>query len=126
MKAEILPFSPDTEFYIKERCYIIEYSNSDNDSDLSIAQARVEPGVTTAWHYLDGVTERYVIISGTGRVEVGDLDPRDVSYGDTVIIPPNVRQRITNTSDSENLIFLALCTPRFDDAIYESLEDEGE
>lgn len=87
MKAEILPFSPDTEFYIEERCYIVEYSNSDNDPDLSIAQARVEPCVTTAWHRLQGVTERYVIISGTGRVEVGDLDPRDVSYGDTVIIP---------------------------------------
>lgn len=124
MKPEIHHFAPETEFYIEERCYIVEYSNSDNDPDLSIAQARVEPGVTTHWHRLRGTTERYVILSGTGRVEVGDLPPRDVAHGDTVIIPPMVRQRITNTGD-EDLIFLALCTPRFSDEVYEDLSEDA-
>ena len=34
-----------------------------------------------------GVTERYAIVSGQGRMEVGDLPPMDVGPGDTVFIP---------------------------------------
>lgn len=100
------------EFYTDEGCYITELSNSANDPEVSIARARVEPGITTEWHYLDGTTERYCILSGTGLVEVGELPPSEVTAGDVVIIPPGCRQRITNTGKSE-LIFLAICSPRF-------------
>lgn len=100
------------EYYFQEGCFIRELSNSELDT-LSIAQARVEPGVTTRWHWLKGTWERYVIISGEGCVEVGELTPQTVGAGDVVIIPPSCRQRITNTG-SVDLIFLALCTPRFE------------
>jgi len=53
-----------------------------------------------------------VIIQGQGIVEIGDLSPHTVTSGDVVIIPENTRQRITNVSN-EDLVFLALCTPRF-------------
>lgn len=121
MKEVIYKFDPASEFFIPEGCYITEQSNSDNDPDLSIAQARVEPGVTTHWHRLHGTSERYVIISGKGRMDVGELS-KEVSAGDTVIIPPMVRQRITNIGN-EDLIFLALCTPRFNQDVYEDIED---
>jgi mannose-6-phosphate isomerase-like protein (cupin superfamily) len=81
----------------------------------------VEPGVTTRWHQLKGTAERYYIIHGTGRVEVGELSPINVKPGDMVIIPPMCRQRISNIG-SEDLIFLAICTPRFSDDVYKEIE----
>lgn len=110
------------EFYIDEKCFITELSNTADDPDLSIAQARVEPGVTTRWHRLKGITERYCIISGSGRVEVGNSTPQNVNAGDIVLIPPMCRQRITNIG-TDDLIFLAICTPRFINEAYEDIEE---
>ena len=109
------------EYYTPEKCYITELSNTDDDPDASIARARVEPGVTTHWHRLKGIIERYCIISGKGLMEVGHLPPQEVSAGDTILIPAMCRQRITNIG-SEDLIFLAICTPRFTDDVYEDIE----
>ncbi len=70
------------EFYTPEKCYITELSNTPDDPDVSIAQARVEPGVTTCWHRLKGVVERYYILKGKGMMEVGNLPPQEVGVGD--------------------------------------------
>ena len=113
--------SLDEEFYTPERCYIIELSNTSDDPDASIARARVLPGVTTCWHRLKGVVERYYIIAGRGRVEVGQLPPQEVIPGDVILIPAMCRQRITNIG-AEDLVFLAICTPRFSNDAYEDLE----
>lgn len=101
------------EYYFdREGCFITELSNTETDSELSIAQARVKPGVTTAWHRLKATTERYCILSGVGLVELGASEQRAVQAGDVVIIAPMQRQRITNIG-KDDLVFLALCTPRF-------------
>jgi mannose-6-phosphate isomerase-like protein (cupin superfamily) len=121
MKETIKHQNLENEYYTTEKCYITELSNSTDDPEVSIARARVEPGVTTSWHRLKTTVERYYIISGKGRVEIGQLPPREVNAGDIVIIPPECRQRITNIG-SEELIFLAICTPRFSNDVYEDLE----
>ncbi|HOT01466.1 MAG TPA: cupin domain-containing protein [Acidobacteriota bacterium] len=123
MRATIHHVTPDAESFIPEGCFILELSNSPDDPDVSIARARVAPGATTRWHRLTGTVERYVILTGAGRVEVGDLPPQDVTPGDVVLIPPACRQRIANTG-SEDLIFLAVCTPRFQPTCYKNLETE--
>ncbi|MEZ5503486.1 MAG: cupin domain-containing protein [Halioglobus sp.] len=105
-----------------EGCFILELSNSGDDPGISIARARLEPGKTTRWHHLLGTTERYVVLSGLGVVEVGDLPAQRVSAGDVVIIPPQARQRITNTGTND-LVFLAICSPRFTQAIYVDVDD---
>ena len=122
MKEIIKQKNFNKEFYTDEKCFITELSNTPDDPDLSIARARVEPGVTTRWHRLKGITERYCIISGSGRVEVGDLAPQNVNAGDVVLIPPMCRQRITNIG-TDDLLFLAICTPRFLNKAYEDIED---
>ena len=123
MKAAIIRPDEAEEYFTPERCHILEMSNSQADEGLSIARARVEPGVTTRLHRLSNTTERYVILSGTGRVEVGDLPATDVECGDIVLIPPEIDQRITNTGD-ENLVFVALCTPRFRQENYRDTQVE--
>jgi mannose-6-phosphate isomerase-like protein (cupin superfamily) len=112
MAEHIKPFDEQSEYYFKEGCHIIEMSNSDSDEAASIARARVEPGKQTQWHALRDTTERYVILEGEGVVEVGENSPERVTAGDVVIIPANCKQRILNSGDRD-LIFLAICTPRF-------------
>ena len=114
-------FDPSREFYTPEGCYILELSNTAADPAASIARARVTPGATTRWHRLRDTVERYLILEGTGRVEVGRLPPREVNPGDVVLIPPECRQRITNMGE-QDLVFLCLCTPRFNPQAYEDLE----
>lgn len=121
MLEKIVKPSLANEFYTDEKCYILESSNSSDDEALSIARARVLPGVTTSWHRLKRQVERYYILSGTGCVEIGELPPENVKEGDVVIIPAMCQQRITNTGVSD-LVFLAMCTPRFEVKDYEDLE----
>lgn len=109
------------EFYTSEGCFITELSNTPEDPQVSIARARVEPGVTTRWHRVKGTAERYVILEGSGRAEIGDLPPREVAPGDVVRIPPSCRQRIANTGHGD-LVFLAICTPRFTNDAYGEME----
>lgn len=121
MSPEVMRSNITTEYETDERCHIMETANDSGDEAVSIARARVEPGVTTAWHKLDGVTERYIIISGEGRVEIGELEPTDVLESDVVRIPANTPQRITNIGDTD-LIFYAVCSPRFLPGCYVGLE----
>lgn len=122
MKQEIRQQDPADEYYTQEGCHITEVSNSAADPELSIARARLEAGVTTRWHRLHATAERYVILEGSGRVEIGNLPPTPVTVGDVVLIPPMCRQRITNTG-VEDLVFLAICTPRFSDDAYEDINE---
>jgi len=110
------------EFYTEEKCFITELSNSALDEDVSIARARVEPGVRTRLHRLRTASERYVLLRGQGEIEVGDLPLRSVHAGDVVLIPAMCPQRITNTGE-DDLIFLAICSPRFRMEDYEDVEE---
>ncbi|MCH9699201.1 MAG: cupin domain-containing protein [Gammaproteobacteria bacterium] len=121
LKPSVIKYKPQIEYLTEENCYINELSNNDTDESASIARARVEPGITTRWHRLSGVTERYVILSGEGIVEVDDMSPTHVKSNDVVIIPQNYRQRIRNTGN-QDLVFLAVCTPRFTESCYEDVE----
>jgi quercetin dioxygenase-like cupin family protein len=62
------------------------------------------------------------VLQGVGRVEIDDLPPQRVTGGDVVIIPPQVRQRISNIG-ADDLVFLAICSPRFTDAVYVDIEE---
>ncbi len=121
MKETVFPFDPLREYFTPEGCYILELSNTPDDPAASIARARLAPGKATRWHRVRKTAERYLILEGKGRVEVGSLPPREVNPGDVVLIPPDCRQRITNTGQ-QDLIFLCLCTPRFIPEAYEDLE----
>ncbi len=108
------------EFLTRERLYITERLNDPAAPPLSLADARVEPGVTTELHKLT-VDEWYVIQSGSGLMEIDGGNPFEVRPGDTVIIPAGTSQRISNSGESD-LSFQCVCVPRFTEACYESLE----
>jgi len=121
MQTQILKANEADEYYFDEGCFILELANSPADPYVSIARARVKAGVTTKLHRLKGVVERYVILSGIAKVEVAKCEPQQVSAGDVVIIPSLCPQRITNIG-TEDLVFLAICSPRFTEKVYENID----
>lgn len=108
------------EVWTDERCYITELVNDPDWPEFSLARCRVEPGVTTQRHAL-AVHEVYLVREGTGLMHLGDEEPFAVGPGDTVTIPKQVAQRISNTGDRD-LVFECLCSPRFWQECYTSLE----
>ncbi len=114
MLPKIVKAHTPNEYLTPEHCYIAE---NHSDPAVSIARATVKPGVTTLTHHLIGVQEIYIITSGEGKVYVGDLKPTDVTVGDVVVIPPQIRQKITNTGKTD-LVFYCICTPRFTEECY--------
>jgi len=121
------------ETWFQEGCWIQEWSNDPNDPECSIARARVPAGARTRWHRLHDTTERYVVLQGQGRVDVTleaefdpALDPKmartEIGPGDVVVIPAGAGQRVA--AHDEELVFLAVCTPRFDPARYEDIDPD--
>ena len=71
---------------------------------MSMARCRVEPGVHTQLHTLNGVQEVYYIESGHGIMDDGARDGFEVKAGDNIVIKAGHPQRILNNGQSD-LIF---------------------
>ena len=111
LSARIVHPDEASEFPTRERCAILEAWNTDLDPAVSIARARVAPGVTTELHTVD-VDERYVIVGGAGEVRIDGLASERVAAGDVVVIPAGTAQQVANVLD-EDLVFYCICSPRF-------------
>lgn len=107
------------EFYFEEGCYITELWNENTDKAVSIAKARLTPGQTTLKHALINTVERYVILQGEGEVYL-DQSAQTVKQDDVVYIAASHSQYIRNTGQ-QDLVFLAICTPRFEQKNYQDL-----
>ena len=113
--------SKTQEYYFKEGCFIEEWQNTSVQPELSIARVRVDAKTQTRLHALKDTTERYVILSGTGTVTVADKS-WPVGEGDVVLIEPSQSQKIHNSAE-QDLMFLAICTPRFQEKNYIEIEE---
>lgn len=115
-----------TEVFLSEGCFLFEnWGISTGDKTVSIARARVEPGVTTKAHRLEGIQEIYIVTKGRGKVHVGEAEPADISGGDVVTIPAGVSQKVTNTGESD-LVFYCVCTPAFTQERYVNEETDNQ
>jgi len=121
MDIKYIQTDESEEFHTEERCHILELLNHPDDRNCSLSRARVEPGITTAWHRLRDTDEIYYILSGVGQMEIGESFSQEVKPNDVIKIPKNTAQRIKNVG-TEDLIFLCICTPAFGAECYEELE----
>ena len=123
MKPKIVKAASLKEFLTPEGCFLFENWGfvTAGEKAVSIARARVKPGVTTKAHHLEGVQEIYLIAKGKARVHIGGLEPAVVSKGDTVIIPEGTSQKIANLGKTD-LVFYCICTPAFTQDCYRDEE----
>ena len=86
----------------------------------SLAEARLPVGGQTTPHYHPQTEEIYYILSGQGRMRIGD-EQREVGPGDAIAIPPGAVHQIANTGDLV-LTFLCCCAPGYehDDTVLET------
>jgi mannose-6-phosphate isomerase-like protein (cupin superfamily) len=77
----------------------------------SLAEATIPVGGAVAEHFHNTTEEFYYILSGTGLMKIED-ELREVGPGDTVIIIPGKRHKITN-SGQVPLVLLACCSPEW-------------
>ena len=111
---------PKSEFPTEERCHIIEVMNDPKHREMSIARARVLPGVKTQLHSLSDTSEVYYILDGQGRLTV-DGESFLLHSGDSFLIKAGQSQTIENTGLID-LKFLCICRPAFEPSVYVNLE----
>lgn len=102
-----------SEFYTTEKCFITEIMNTPDQTGMSIARARVAPGVTTNVHFLKNTLEYYYIISGEGLVFLDQNEGVSVVPGDVVAIQAGQHQSIKNIGEFD-LVFICIFSPRFE------------
>jgi len=96
-------------FVTKDGSTIREYVHSDRQS---LAEASLAPGAATERHYHALSEEIYLIVEGSGELEV-DGDRRSVGPGDAILIPPSARHELTAGANGVRL--LCCCVPPYSD-----------
>jgi mannose-6-phosphate isomerase-like protein (cupin superfamily) len=79
----------------------------------SLAEATLASGAETRPHFHARAEEIYVLLEGSGEMEV-DGESRTIGPGDAVLIPPGAWHRIRAGEDGE-LRFLCCCAPAYAD-----------
>jgi mannose-6-phosphate isomerase-like protein (cupin superfamily) len=77
----------------------------------SLDEATIPVGGTVTEHFHRTTEEFYYILSGAGLMKIED-EEREVGPGDTVIIVPGQRHKITNRGQVP-LVLLACCSPEW-------------
>jgi quercetin dioxygenase-like cupin family protein len=94
-------------FETKDGSTIRELMHTTNQS---LAEATLAPGQATERHYPTASEELYSMLEGGGVLEI-DGEWRDVGPGDTVLIPPGARHRLTAGEAGARL--LCCCAPPY-------------
>jgi mannose-6-phosphate isomerase-like protein (cupin superfamily) len=100
------------EIIANDLCALRELLHPDHDGQAvgySLAHAVIAPGQATLPHHLEGASEVYYLISGSGRMHIGD-EVRTVQAGDAILIPPGAVQFLENTG-AIPIVLLAIVEP---------------
>jgi mannose-6-phosphate isomerase-like protein (cupin superfamily) len=83
-------------------CELLHPAKEDEALEIrcSIAHAIVKPGATTLPHKLKISAEVYYTLEGEGRMYIDD-ESADVHPGQAIYIPPNSKQYIQNTGNTD-------------------------
>jgi Mannose-6-phosphate isomerase len=100
-------------FVAPDKAIIRELAASRNSSarKQSLAEATIAAGECVPEHFHKVTEELYHILTGSGLMKINDEEAQ-VYPGDTVIIPPGTRHKITNNG-AVPLVLLACCSPEW-------------
>lgn len=106
-RSEVLPFTGPDGAIIRE----LAASRNSSAQKQSLAEATIPVGGTVTEHFHRVTEEFYYILGGTGLMKI-ENEEREVGPGDTVIIVPGQRHKITNNGQVP-LVLLACCSPEW-------------
>ncbi|MBK9270872.1 MAG: cupin domain-containing protein [Saprospiraceae bacterium] len=118
-ESKIIRSADTQESFIEEACFIRELFKSTDDT-VSFADARLSPGQRSKNHFLQA-DEYYYIRSGKGEMYLDGKLNGLVEPGDLVRIQKHRAQYIHNIG-SEDLVFLCVCLPAFQQDLYTAIE----
>jgi mannose-6-phosphate isomerase-like protein (cupin superfamily) len=100
-------------FVAPDKAIIRELAASRNSSARrqSLAEATIAAGNSVTEHFHKVTEEFYYILSGTGLMKI-DGEEQQVNPGDTIVILPGMRHKITNNG-TVPLVLLACCSPEW-------------
>jgi quercetin dioxygenase-like cupin family protein len=112
---EVASYESLEPFTTKDGSTIREYLHSPAQS---LAEATLEPGQSTRRHYHARSEEIYLLIDGSGTMEL-DGEARDVRGGDAILIPAGAWHELLAGADGVRL--LCCCVPPYadDDTFFE-------
>lgn len=90
------------------------------DSQLHVSFMEIPPGRSAyPFHFHDGITEAFVVLSGSGTVRTPDGEI-GIGPGEVIVFPPGPAgaHRITNTSETEPLRYVDLDTTQVPDVVH--------
>lgn len=79
--------------------------------NLWVGVSKVDPGSSSNMHAHDDLEEIFYVISGRGKIRVGD-EEEPIEAGSCIYMPRNTPHQLINTSD-ETLKVLAVTSPPF-------------
>jgi quercetin dioxygenase-like cupin family protein len=100
-RSDLLPFTT------KDGSEIREFIHSPAQS---LAEATLAPGQSTERHYHRLSEEIYLLVEGSGTMELDGME-RTVAVGDAVLIPPGAWH--TLTAGPEGVRLLCCCVPPY-------------
>jgi len=104
---DIAPFTTKDGSTIRE----LMHPDAHGNRLQSLAEAIVDPGMTTRLHRHRRSEELYHVTAGAGRMTLG-AKSFEVTSGDTICIPPGTAHCIENTG-REPLHILCACSPPY-------------
>lgn len=112
---EIIKIADCPQFVAQDNAIVQEIVSHRNSSvkNQSLAKITITPGNSVFKHYHKRTEELYHIINGEGTMVVED-ESRIVGAGDTVIILPGRKHKMSNHADSD-LVMLVMCAPGYED-----------
>src|ERR1700751_411494 len=78
-----------------------------NSDDMTVGRCILKPGHTNGRHYHPNCSETLVVIQGRIKHTATGDGETELSEGDSVVIPPNVRHCATNIGQSDAVLFIA-------------------
>ena len=104
---------------IRELCHPGAHGNWNQ----SVAEASVEAGRQTRLHRHYKSEEIYHVLSGSGRMRVGE-SVFDIGRGDTIWIPAGALHNVVNSGD-RTLKILCCCAPAYAHQDTEVVDEDG-
>ena len=114
-REQITPYTTRDGSEIRELMHPEVHGNRNQ----SLAEAVIQPGCRTRLHKHLRSEELYHVLSGSGRMTLGErVFP--VAAGDTICIAPGEAHRVENT-ENQALVILCCCAPPYSHADTELL-----